>query len=81
MQGMAFCEQVISMEMQEIEFRIDPSGAVSVRVLGGKGETCLEQTSRFEEALGLVEERTYEGEFYESQETSGIRAELKNFGG
>ncbi len=68
------------MDMQEIEFRIDSEGGVSVRVLGGHGEHCLDQTRDLEEELGIVEERVYAAEFYEKTDAAGVRAELKNSG-
>lgn len=53
----------------EIEFTIGPDGNVGISVKGAKGKKCTEITKEIEEALGIVTNRTYTGEYYE-EETS-----------
>lgn len=63
------------MQVQEIEVTIDKNGEVSVRVIGVKGESCLELTRDLEEAIGgQVQSRELTPEAYESsQEQTSIR--------
>lgn len=55
------------MQTQEIEITIDKDGRVSLRVIGVKGQSCLEITRELELALGNeIEEREMTSELYES---------------
>jgi Protein of unknown function (DUF2997) len=69
------------MDLQELEFRIDPEGNVSIRVRGGKGAGCLEMTRAFEEELGIVKDRVCEGDFYQDPVEDPVRTELRNYSG
>jgi hypothetical protein len=40
------------LEVQEIEVTIDENGQVQIRVIGIKGEACLDITRPLEQALG-----------------------------
>jgi hypothetical protein len=53
------------MEMQELEITIDKDGKVKVAVHGIHGEDCLAITKNLENAVGMVENRTYTAEYYE----------------
>ena len=55
---------------QEIEFTINPDGSVGIAVKGAKGKKCTEITKEIEEALGIVSNRTYTGEYYQQEETT-----------
>ena len=55
------------MQTQEIEVTIDKDGRVLLRVIGVKGQSCLEITKELELALGNeIEEREMTSELYES---------------
>lgn len=55
---------------QEIEFTINPDGSVGIAVKGAKGKKCTEITKEIEEALGIVSNRTYTGDYYQQEETT-----------
>jgi len=55
---------------QEIEFTINPDGSVGIAVKGAKGKKCTEITKEIEEALGIVTNRTYTGDYYQQEETT-----------
>ena len=55
---------------QEIEFSINPDGSVEIAVKGAKGQTCLELTQEIEEALGIVKNRNYTSEYYQTEEVA-----------
>ena len=55
---------------QEIEFTINPDGSVGIAVKGAKGRKCTEITKEIEEALGIVTNRTYTGDYYQQEETT-----------
>jgi len=55
---------------QEIEFTINPDGSVGIAVKGAKGKKCTEITREIEEALGIVTNRTYTGDYYQQEETT-----------
>jgi Protein of unknown function (DUF2997) len=57
------------LEMQELEIIINAEGNIGVRVKGSKGDRCLEMTKDLEESLGLLEEREFSSEYYESPVT------------
>jgi hypothetical protein len=64
-------EKGSDMDMQEMEIRVDREGNVAIHVCGIKGEECTRITRTLEEALGILEERTFTGEFYEEERTIG----------
>lgn len=53
---------------QEIEFTINPDGSVGIAVKGAKGKSCTELTREIEEALGIVQNRTFTSEYYQQEE-------------
>lgn len=55
-------------EMDELEITIDKDGNVTVKVIDGQGERCVKLTRDLEKALGLVESRQLQPEYYEDQE-------------
>jgi hypothetical protein len=57
------------MVLQEMEIFVDGEGNVTLHVLGVKGDECTRITKGIEEALGDITERTFSGEFYETEET------------
>ena len=56
----------VGMEMQELEIIIAADGKVSVKVAGAGGGQCLELTRPLEEALGVVEQREFTAEYYQT---------------
>lgn len=54
-------------EMDELEITIDKDGNVTVKVVDGQGERCVKLTRDLEEALGLVDNRQLQPEFYEDE--------------
>jgi len=57
------------MQTQEIEITIDKDGRVSLRVIGVKGESCVELTKKLERVLGNeIENREMTPEAYECVE-------------
>ncbi len=50
--------------MKEIKIEIDAEGNVTLNVNGIQGNTCLTETKKLEEALGLVEKREKKPSFY-----------------
>lgn len=59
----------------ELEITIDAEGNVSIKVVGGDGSTCVELTKELEEALGLVDKRTFTAEYYEEQVETDVQVE------
>ena len=55
--------------MDELEIKIDKDGNVTLKVIDGQGERCLDLTRDLEEALGLVTNRELTPDYYEDQET------------
>jgi hypothetical protein len=55
--------------MDELEIKIDNDGNVTIKVIDGDGERCVELTKELEEALGLVTDRRLTSEYYEDNET------------
>lgn len=56
-------------EMDELEIKIDKDGNVTIKVMDGQGERCLDLTKDLEEALGLVTDRQLTPDYYEDEET------------
>ena len=56
-------------KLDELEITIDNDGNVTIKVIDGDGETCVELTKELEEALGLVTDRRLTSEYYEETET------------
>ncbi len=56
-------------EMDELEIKIDKDGNVTIKVVDGQGERCLDLTKDLEEALGLVTDRQLTPDYYEDEET------------
>ena len=56
-------------KMDEMEIKIDNDGNVTIKVIDGDGERCVELTKELEEALGLVTDRRLTAEYYEEIET------------
>lgn len=50
---------------ETLKIAVSPKGRVSVEVIGGRGESCLDATRAIEEALGDVVERRKKPEFYQ----------------
>jgi hypothetical protein len=55
-------------EMDELEITIDKDGNVTVKVVDGKGDRCVKLTRDLEIALGLVEARDLQPEYYEDED-------------
>ncbi|MFA5624877.1 MAG: DUF2997 domain-containing protein [Bradymonadales bacterium] len=55
---------------QEIEFTINPDGSIGIEVKGVSGSSCTELTREIEEALGIVTNRTYTSEYYQTEEVA-----------
>ncbi|RMG16398.1 MAG: DUF2997 domain-containing protein [Planctomycetota bacterium] len=55
-------------KLDELEIKIDKDGNVTLRVIDGDGERCIELTKELEEALGLVVDRRLTAEYYEQSE-------------
>jgi hypothetical protein len=49
----------------EFEIEIDPSGKVTVRTKGIKGEACLDYADLFVQIIGKEESRQLTNEYYE----------------
>lgn len=55
--------------MEEIVIRIGKDGKINLNVAGIKGGGCKDITKALEKALGMVENTTNTGEFYEQPQT------------
>lgn len=55
--------------MKKITFKIKRDGTVSVEAFGFSGVSCIEETSKFTDALGIQESVTYKQEFFEVEHT------------
>lgn len=56
-------------KLDELEIKIDNDGNVTIKVVDGDGETCVKLTKELEEALGLVDNRALQPEFYDETES------------
>jgi hypothetical protein len=56
------------MGQEELEIEIDPTGKVTVRTKGIKGEACLDYADLFAQLLGREESRQLTHEYYEEAE-------------
>lgn len=56
-------------QYQKIEYRIGADGKIIETVLNGVGDSCTENTSGIERALGKVESQKLFPEYYEGEET------------
>ena len=56
-------------DMDELEIKIDKDGNVTIKVVDGDGERCLDLTKDLEEALGLVTDRQLTSDYYEESES------------
>jgi hypothetical protein len=65
-------------KLDELEIKIDSDGNVTIKVVDGDGETCVQLTKELEEALGLVEDRSLQPEFYE--ETESVEGQIEQQG-
>ena len=65
--GPLFSESGQSGRLERIEFKIYPDGRVEEKVLGVKGESCLEITKEINEKLGNVISTTPTEEMYEEE--------------
>jgi hypothetical protein len=54
------------MAQEEFEIEIDPSGKVTVRTKGIKGEQCLDYADLFAQIIGREESRELTHEYYET---------------
>jgi hypothetical protein len=64
---------------QRTEYRIQPDGSVTIAVLNGEGESCLQATQAAETALGEVQARQVLPEFYrdpDAEVVTQVRAEV-----
>ncbi len=55
-------------EMDELEITIDKDGNVTVKVIDGQGDSCVKLTRDLEKALGIVDSRQLQPEYYEDQD-------------
>ncbi|MGA2500546.1 MAG: DUF2997 domain-containing protein [Tepidisphaeraceae bacterium] len=65
------------MAAQELEIEISPSGKVTVRTKGIKGEACMEYADLFTQIIGREEEREKTAEFYEAAVEIQRRVDVK----
>jgi hypothetical protein len=57
---------------KDIFFTIDDNGEVRIEVKGAPGADCTALTKEIEEALGIVSDRQYTGEYYQQEETQHV---------
>lgn len=62
---------------QELHIEIDDNGNVTIKVEGVKGDACLIETRRLEEALGMVSQRENTHEMYEQPVEGDVRIDQK----
>ena len=55
-------------EYQQIEYRIGKDGKITETVLNASGDSCIQVTAKFEEALGAIESRELLPQYYESDD-------------
>lgn len=51
-------------DADELEIQIDADGNVTIKVVNGKGESCVDLTKQLEEALGTVSEQKLTDDYY-----------------
>jgi hypothetical protein len=56
------------MDTQKIIFKIDQNGGLTVEGVGFKGETCLEKSRAYLDALGVVAKQDKKPEYFENAE-------------
>ena len=56
------------MAQEELEIEIDPTGKVTIRTKGIKGEACLDYTDLLARLVGREESRQLTPEYYEEAE-------------
>ena len=61
-----------------IKFTIKQDGTVLEEVIGAEGNTCVNITKPFEEALGLVNSRELKADYYVSLQQSKNKTTEKN---
>ena len=61
---------------QELQISITPEGEVKIEVKGVKGADCTEVTKEIEEALGVVTDRQYTGEYYQQEQSTQTTVKL-----
>jgi hypothetical protein len=65
-------------KLDELEIKIDNDGNVTIRVVDGDGETCVKLTKELEDALGMVDNRALQPEFYD--ETQSVDGQVEQQG-
>jgi hypothetical protein len=65
------------MAQEEIEIVISREGKVTVRTIGIKGPQCLDAAEQFAQILGREESRQLTQEYYESQQQTEHRVDVK----
>jgi hypothetical protein len=65
------------MAQEEIEIEISREGKVTVRTIGIKGPQCLDAAEQFAQILGREESRQLTQEYYESQQQTEHRVDVK----
>jgi hypothetical protein len=65
------------MAQEEIEIEINREGKVTVRTIGIKGPQCLDAAEQFAQILGREESRQLTQEYYESQQQTEHRVDVK----
>lgn len=54
---------------EELEIEISPTGQVTVRTVGIKGERCLDAAASIARLVGQEESRTLTSEYYEAEQS------------
>ncbi len=62
-------------DKQELHIDIDDNGNVTIKVEGVKGDMCLIETRKLEEALGIVSTRENTHEMYEQPIETDVQLE------
>jgi hypothetical protein len=66
------------MAQEELEIEIDPTGKVTIRTKGIKGEACLDYADLVARLVGREESRQFTHEYYEEAEvTERLRQKLQ----
>lgn len=64
-------------DKHELHIEIDDDGNVTIKVEGLKGDQCLIETRKLEEALGMVRGRENTHEMYEQPVEADLKIEKK----
>jgi hypothetical protein len=65
------------MSQEEFEIEISPTGKVTVRTRGVKGERCLDYAELFAQIIGKEESLEKTSEYYETEQEVRGRVDVK----